>query len=64
MNERIQQLLDKGHSFPAIAMDVGGPAGTVEYHNVLKQLDPTWGKGCLHCGKLCFGTGDCNCMED
>ena len=63
MNERIRELLDKGYSPAAIAMYVGGPVGTREYHSVLKQLDPNFGKGCLRCGELCFGTGDCNCHE-
>lgn len=64
MNERIRELLDRGYSTVAIAMYVGGPVGTLEYHRVLKQLDPGWGKGCPHCGEPCFGTGDCNCHED
>ena len=45
-------------------MYVGGPVGTLEYHRVLRQLDPNLGKGCPHCGELRFGTGDCNCLED
>ncbi len=64
MKERIKELLAKGYSPGAIAMYEGGPAGTLEYHRVLKQLDPNCGKGCPHCGELCFGTGDCNCKED
>ena len=64
MNERIQEMLAKGYSPLAIAMACGGPVGTLEYHNILKQLDPNWGRGCPHCGEPCFGTGDCNCMED
>jgi hypothetical protein len=64
MNERIQELLAGGYSPGAIAMYVGGPVGTLEYHRVLRQLDPNLGKGCPHCGELRFGTGDCNCLED
>jgi hypothetical protein len=64
MNERICELLAKGYSPGAIAMYVGGPVGTLEYHRVLKQLNPNCDKGCSHCGELRFGTGDCNCMED
>lgn len=64
MNKRIRDMIAKGYSPIAIAMDCGGPVGTLEYHNVLKQLDPTWGQGCPYCGEPRFGTGDCNCMED
>lgn len=64
MNDCIHELLAKGYSPGAIAMYVGGPVGTLEYHRVLKQLDPDCGRGCPHCGELRFGTGDCNCMED
>jgi len=59
----IQKLLDNGYSYVAIAMTYGGPVGTKEYHALLKQLDPNYGKGCPACGQLCFGTGDCNCMD-
>ena len=62
--QRIKELQDKGFSPLAIAMDVGGPVGTAEYYDVLKQVDPTWGRlGCVRCGELCLGTGDCNCGE-
>lgn len=48
MNERMAELLAKGYSPRAIAMYVGGPVGTLEYHRVLKQLDPNCGRGCPH----------------
>lgn len=50
MDKRIQEMIDRGYSPAAIAMYIGGPVGTMEYHNVLRQLDPNWGKGCPHCG--------------
>jgi len=40
MNEQIKELLAGGYSPGAIAMYVGGPVGTLEYHRVLRQLDP------------------------
>lgn len=64
MNERIKELLSKGYSPVAIAMDCGGPVGTKEYYRVLNELDPNRPVGCPHCGELCFGTGDCNCQDD
>jgi hypothetical protein len=64
MDEKIKELLDKGWSPLRIAMNCGGPVGTMEYYNVLKQVDPNFGKGCPYCGEPRFGTGDCNCMED
>lgn len=64
MNKRVKELLSNGYSPVAIAMDCGGPVGTKEYYKVLNELDPNHKTGCPHCGELCFGTGDCNCMED
>ena len=46
MNERIKTLLDKGYSPVAIAMDCGGPVGTVEYYKVLNELEPNRSRGC------------------
>jgi hypothetical protein len=63
MNERIKELLSKGYSSVAIAMDCGGPVGTTEYYRVLNELDPNRPRGCPYCGELCFGTGDCNCRD-
>ena len=64
MNQNIKDLQNRGYSPIAIAMHVGGPVGSKEYHEVLKILDPSYGEGCPNCGKPCFGTGDCNCMDD
>lgn len=63
MNEQIREMMSKGYSPVAIAIALGGPVGTMEYHSLLKQLDPNWGNGCPYCGELCFGTGNCNCMD-
>jgi hypothetical protein len=63
MDEQIKKLLDKGYSHCAIAMECGGPVGTADYYKVLNELDPHRPIGCPHCGKPCFGTGDCNCRD-
>jgi hypothetical protein len=58
-------LLDKGWSTTAVAMQFGGPVGTLEYYQCIDDLGCELHTGCPRCGaKYCFGTGDCNCGED
>lgn len=64
MNTEVIRLINLGYSPVAIAMQVGGPVGTENYHSILRELDDSWGKGCQNCGKSCFGTGYCNCMDE
>lgn len=64
MIQRIQELIRLGYSPVAIAMACGGPVGTKEYYDLLNQLAPGRTLGCPVCGEYCFGTGDCNCMDD
>ena len=62
---KIKEFQDKGYSPGSIAMYVGGPVGTIEYYDVLKQVDPEWGQiGCSRCGGILLGIGNCNCGEE
>lgn len=60
----VKDLLKKGYSPSAIAMHLGYACGTREHYDFIKGLDPDMKEGCPFYGKICFGTGDCNCQED
>lgn len=64
MNDKINELISKGYSPSAIAMHFGYASGTKEHYDFVNKLEPSNKQGCAFCGKLCFGTGDCNCQED
>jgi len=59
-----QLLVDSGYSSVAAAITFGGPVGSLGYWRVLKALTGGFDANCPLCGETCFGTGDCNCMED
>jgi hypothetical protein len=62
MEDSIRKLLDQDYSPVAIAMKLGGPVGSSGYYKVLK-LAGGLQIGCPNCGQLCFGTGNCDCIE-
>ena len=59
-----EEMRSQGYSPTAIAMKFGGPVGTDTYYKILKKKDNNISKRYPHCGSPCFGTGDCNCMEE